>query len=255
LSRAPVILAAVFLGALCGCRPPRQETVATAERAVLERRRQGLTGLIEVARKGSVLPFDRVLVVADERLVAQVIESSIPFERVILERYRIRVTRAEVHFDDGFALVRLDGEATFADSKAQSRADLTVYGGLDVVELDPDSGLLRGAVNVIAMDARRVNVLGVKSLLAEDLVESLGRERLEGFSALASRIEIPVRLERGILLPAVGPGEVRIDAATVPMRAAVTDVKAFSGKLWVSVNVSADRGPAASPAPATGRPQ
>ena len=251
--RPTVLLAAFLLGTAGGCRPRRHETVASAERAVLERKQQGLAGLIEAARRGRLLPFDRVLVVADERLVAQVIAASIPFERVILERYRVKVTGAEVHFEDGFALVRLDGEASFADRPAGGRAELTVYGGLDVVDLDPDSGVLRGGVNVIAMDARRVSVLGVRTLLAEDLVESLGREKLEGFSALASRIEIPVRLERGILLPAVGPGEVRIDAATIPMRAAVKDVKAFNGKLWVSVSVSAETGPVASPAPATGR--
>jgi hypothetical protein len=150
----------------------------------------------------------------------------------------VRVTRAEVHFEDGFGLVRLDADAAFSDRPAaEGHALLTLYGGLDVVELDPDSGVLRGGVRVIALDARRVDVFGRRSRVAEDLVEQLGREQLDAFSALASRIEIPVQLERSVNLPAVGPGEVAIEAAAIPLRAAVTDVKAFSGKLWVSVDV------------------
>jgi hypothetical protein len=89
----------------------------------------------------------------------------------------------------------------------------------------------------------------------EDLVEQLGREQLDAFSALASAIEIPVRLERSVTLPAVGPGEVRIAAATIPVRAAVADVKAFGGKLWVSVDISTDTAtPAPSTAPEPSRP-
>jgi hypothetical protein len=198
-----------------------------------------------------------MLVVADEGLVRQVIVATLPFERVILDRYRIRVSRAEVHFDDGFGLVRLDGEASFADrTDTGGHAEVTVFGGLDVVALDPDSGVLRGSVKIIALDARRVNVYGVRSFMVEDLVEQLGREQLDAFSALASAIEIPVRLERSVTLPAVGPGEVRIAAADIPVQAAVADVKAFGGKLWVSVDVSTDTAtPAPSTAPEPARPR
>jgi hypothetical protein len=227
-----------------------QETAASAESAVLERRREGLLALVAAAKRGALLPFDKLLVVADERLVAQVIAATLPFEHVIAGRYRVGVSRAEVRFEDGFGLVRLDGEASFVDRpSSDGHADLTVYGGLDVVDLDPDSGVLRGRVKIIAVDARRVNVYGVKASVVEDLVESLGREKLESFSVLASRIEIPVRVEGKVTLPAVGPGEVTIEGATIPVRAAVSDVKAFRGKLWVSVDVATDTTtPAPSPA-------
>jgi hypothetical protein len=251
-----ILLASVSLALAAGCARARlRETADTAERAVLERRRQGLEGLMAAARRGALLPFDQVLVIADEGLVRQVLTATLPFERVIAERYRVRVTRAEVHFEDGFGLVRLDGEASFADRpESEGRAVLTVYGGLDVVDLDPESGLLRGEIKIIAVDARRVNVLGMQSRMVENLVEGLGRERLEAFSALASRIEIPVQLERRVALPAVGSGEVHIEAATIPLRVAVADVKAFRGKLWVSVDVSVEPGAeeAASPSGATG---
>ena len=238
-ARLSIVLLLVAAGS-SACRfIHHHETAATAERAVLDRRRQGLAALMAAARRGPLLPFEKVLVVADESLVRDVVAASLPFERVIGGRYRVRVTGAEVHFEDGFGLVQLVGDATFADRPAdQARADLTVYGGLDVVGLDPRTGLLRGEVKVIAVDARRVDVMGVPSAVVEHLVEDLGREKLEAFSALASAIDIPVRLEQEVTLPAVGPGEVRIDAATIPLKVAVADVKAFRGKLWVSVDIS-----------------
>jgi hypothetical protein len=241
------LAAAVVLLPAC-----RRQTATSAEQAVLERKREGLAALTAAARRGSLLSFDKMLVVADEGLVRQVVAATLPFEQVILDRYRIRVSRAEVHFDDGFGLVRLDGEASFADrTETEGHAEVTVFGGLDVVALDPASGVLRGSVKIIAVDARRVNVYGVRSFMVEDLVEQLGRERLDAFSALASAIEIPVRLEGSVTLPAVGPGEVRIEAETVPVRASVADVKAFGGKLWVSVDISTDT---ATPAPGTASP-
>lgn len=242
LSRSIARRALAALAALAFLPACHRQTATSAEQAVLDRRREGLAALMAAARRGSLLPFTKMLVVADEGLVRQVLAATLPFERVIVDRYRIRVSRADVHFDDGFGLVRLDGEASFVDRpEAEGHAEVTVYGGLDVVALDPESGVLRGSVKVIALDARRVNVYGVKSALVEDLVEQLGREKLDSFSALASTIEIPVRLERSVTLPAVGPGEVHIDAATIPVRASVADVKAFQGKLWVSVDISTAR--------------
>jgi hypothetical protein len=254
LARSIARLALAALVLLPACH--RAQTATSAEQAVLDRKREGLASLMASARRGSLLPFNKMLVVVDEGLVRQVIAATLPFERVIVDRYRIRVSRADVHFQDGFGLVRLDGEASFADrAETEGHAEVTVFGGLDVVALDPESGVLRGSVKIIALDARRVNVYGVKSSIVEDLVEQLGRVQLDAFSALASGIEIPVRLERSVTLPAVGPGEVHIDAATIPVRAAVADVKAFQGKLWVSVDVSTDSAtPAPGPASAKASP-
>jgi len=87
-----------------------RQTAASAEQAVLERRREGLAGLMAAAHHGTLLPFDKMLVAVDEGLVRQVIAATLPFERVIVDRYRIRVSRADVHFDDGFGL----GDTGFA---------------------------------------------------------------------------------------------------------------------------------------------
>jgi hypothetical protein len=85
-------------------------------------------------------------------------------------------------------------------------------------------------------------VLGVGTKSGERLVEDLGRAQLDAFSALVSRLEIPIRLERSVALPAVAAERgIRIAAAEVPLHAAVVDVKAFRGRLWVCLDVGVER--------------
>jgi hypothetical protein len=206
---------------------------------VLLRQRQGLARLVEDAREGPLIPFNQVLVVVDQGLVQDLLESATPYERLVAGRYRIRLESASVSFEDGLGLVRLDGRASLASREERDVfADVSVYGALDVLGLDPSSGTLRAEVRVIAFEATRVGLLGREAPVRR-LVEDLGRERIDEFNVLASNLEIPVRLEREITIPEVGPeGEIRIPPATVPLRAAVTDVKAFRGKLWVSIGVA-----------------
>jgi hypothetical protein len=229
---------AASAAALClaACRvPPAQPP---AEVAVLQQQRAALAALLAQDPQAPLVPFEHVLVAVDQSLVQDLLASAIPYERVI-SRYRVRVTGATVRFEDGFALVRLDGRASLAGSpEAAAFADVSVFGGLDVVELDPDTGVLRAAAHVIAVDARRVAVAGVGAPGdAEALVEQLGRERLEAFGGLISRLQIPVRLERAVELPAVASESgVKIAAARIPLRAAVTHVRALRGRLWVSID-------------------
>ena len=239
------VFAAGYASGACR-RPPRGRL--TAQQAVAARQRRGLERLVAKAAKGSLLPPEEVLVVVDQRLVQDVLTASLPYERVISGKYRVRVTAAGVTFDDGTAVVRLSGRASLAQGgEAGASADLSVVGTLDIVELDPSSGILRGRVGIVAVDARRVDVLGVHAP-AERLVEDLSRESVEAFNVLASSIEIPVRLEREVALPAVGPeGGVNIAAAAIPLRLAVVDVKAFRGKLWVSVDGATGAAAAAPP--------
>jgi hypothetical protein len=238
LAASLLLLAAALLPALGSCARDGGTRVSPEE-AVLERQQRGLESLIAAARKGPLIPFQQVLVIVDQKLVQDLLVSATPIERMVAGKYRVRLNSASVQFEDGFALVRLDGRASLA-SRAEKDvfADVSLYGGLDVVELDPSSGVLRGRVKIIAVEAEHVGVLGMDAPVRR-LVEDLGRQKVEEFNVLASSLEIPVRLEREITIPEIGPeGEIRIPAATVALRVAVQDVKAFRGKLWVSVGVA-----------------
>ena len=231
------------------CQPAAAPAVS-AEQAVLTRRTDGLRKLIAAAENGPLVPFDRVLVVVDQHVVQDVLISAVPWERTVGERYRLQVTGAEVDFEDGFALVRLDGRVSLAAGlDTDVFAEAQVFAGLDVVELDPGSGILRGKLSLIAFDAHRVDIFG-EGPVREGLVEDFGRQRLEAFADLASSVDIPVRFEKEMEIPAAGPeGPVSIAAATIPIRLALADAKAFRGKLWICV--AADAGTPAQAAPPT----
>ena len=49
-------------------------------------------------------------------------------------------------------------------------------------------------------------------------------------------IQIPVKVQQSIDLPAVTTGPVRIDGARMPLQVAVSQVLAGQGRLWISVH-------------------
>ena len=211
----------------------------SAEEATQDRRRQRLEALIAATRKtdGRILAFDDVLIVIHQALLQQILDASLPIEQVIGARYRIRVPTCRVLFEDGFALVRLEGSA-YLVNQPDIGAHLTVYAGLEKAELDARSGVLRGSCRIFAVEARRVEALGM-GRAAENLVEELGRQKLEEFSPLLSTIEIPVRLEHRITIPALGPkGGVSIPSAEVPLDMTVADLRSFRQRLWVTVKAA-----------------
>jgi hypothetical protein len=241
-----VALAAVAL-ALSACKPPNPQP--PLEEVLLEQKRIGLEQLIAAAKAGRMLPFDQVLAVVDQKLVQRLIEATVPFEQVIDSRYRIRVESVTATFEDGFALVQLGARASLKDEPG-TRADVDLYGSLDVVELDPKTGILRGSVKILAIDTQRVDLKGFPAPVRR-MVDELGRERLNAFEPLLSKIEIPVRLESEIEIPAVNDPSVKIKRFVLPVAAEVMDVKAFHNKLWVCASARTREG--AGPRPTLSR--
>jgi hypothetical protein len=223
----------------------------TAQEALIRRQHEGLSALIARAEAGPLVPAGpHVLVGVDQKLVHGLLRTLTPADYVVSGRYRIRVERAGVSFEDGFALVRLEGRASLVGRERDVFADVTVYGDLDVERTQRRADVLQTRIRLLAVDARRVAVV-VESRRAERLVEELGRLRLEQFAAMASALEIPVRRSYTLEVPAAGPdGPVHIAAAAIPVQLTVLDVTAFAGRLWVSM--AAAIGPGAV-APATPR--
>ena len=85
-------------------------------------------------------------------------------------------------------------------------ADLRVYGGLEVVSIDPGSGLLRCQVRVFGVESDHASGLGLAGPLRE-LSQALGHG---GLDALLSFVEIPVRFDDHLALPAVSWRRLRI---------------------------------------------
>jgi hypothetical protein len=229
------LLAAVLL--LLPRNRDRDRAVSAPREAVLRRQVQGLETLLAAARQGELVRFEQVLVTLDEKLIRELLESAMPFERIVDDKYRIRVEGAQVHFHDGFALVELEGRASLAGRDEKTAfAQIRVYGGLDVVGLDPESGVLRARVNVIGFEVPQVGVLGLTAPVRR-IVERLADEPVQEFNVLASNLEVPVAVEPRVAIPAIEGEEVRIASAVIPLRVAVEDVKVAAGKLWVAIGV------------------
>lgn len=213
------------------------ERTIVAEEAILERQIAALEVLVERAEGGSLLPRGDLVVSVDEEWTRSVLALELPREEVLADTYRVRVETADVRFRDGLGLVRIDGRVSpVRDEGARVFADLSVWGSFDVVDLDHSSGVLRGRVRPLAFEVRDVALL-VTNPLGRQLVEELGRERVETFRALGLSVEIPVRLDQTLELPGLGPeGPVQFPGARLPLTLSVSGMTALDGRLWISVH-------------------
>lgn len=223
-----------------------------AEEAILERQIAALEALVARAEAGSLLPRGDLLVSVDEEWTRSALALELPREEILQGSYRVRVEAVDVRFRDGLGLVRVDGRVSpVGDDSDRVFADLAVWGSFDVIDLDPESGVLRGRVRPLAFEVRDV-ALVVTNPLGRQLVEELGRERIETFAALGLTVEIPVRLDQTLELPGLGPdGPVRFPGAELPLSLSVSGMTALDGRLWVSVR-SRLRATRAATAPAGG---
>jgi hypothetical protein len=216
---------------------------SSVEETVLTQQNAALRALVQDAETGALLTFRDVLVVVDQGLVQQLLRAAMPIEGTV-GAFQVRLESAEASFQGGLALIHLSGKATLVESKVA--ADLKVFGGLEVVSMDPSSGRLRCQVRVFGVEADRANVLGIDKPL-RGLAEALSHG---GLGALLRFVEIPVRIDDHLTIPAVSSRRVRIPAARVPIRAEVAEVKAFRGKLWVALaERPATPGPGAAATP------
>jgi hypothetical protein len=222
-------------------RPPAAE-------ALLLRQRQGLLGLLDRTRNGRLLePAARHVVMAvDEALVQSLLSAYLPADHVLEAGWAVRLAKAQVSFEDGLALVRLEGRITPAGAPTEDLfADLVVWGDLSIAETQPRPEALLCHVNLIAVEAKRVDVV-VRVKEAESLVAEVGRARLSDFASLLPALEIPVRQEQVVEIPGTPPGEkVRIAPARVDVRLTLADMDAHRGRLWLAMDVGL--GPQAAP--------
>jgi hypothetical protein len=218
-------LAVVLSSPACGEGAPG----LTPQELVLRRQVEELRPLVTAAENGTLLDFAQMLVVVDEDLVQQLLASVVPLEGDVGGGFHVRVDSARASFGDGLALVHLVGEARLVDHAAS--APLDVYGGLDSVELDSGTGMLRARLNLFTVDLPGGDALG-GAAPARRLTQALAEGGLE---ALLGPIEVPVRIEDRLRLPEVRTPRVRIPGMDVPVEAAVSSLRVFGGKLWVGV--------------------
>jgi hypothetical protein len=146
--------------------------------------------------------------------------------------FHVRIDSADTAFGDGVALVRMTGIASLDASTVG--AEVTVFGAIDAVQIDPASGVLRCSVAILGVEAQEATALGRNDPVGR-LTEALAHG---GLSMLLGGLEIPVRVENHLSIPAVASKRLQIVAEHLPLTVSAQQIKVFGGKLWVFIDVA-----------------
>jgi len=233
------LLSLVAGAVAAGCGEAPSERVLDLE-THLTRQVADLRTLVERAERGRLVPTDGLIVAVREDVVRRMVQLTLPQEQLVQGRFRVRLERVDVRFRDRHGAVQLEGRVAWADDADLFRADvfvdLTVFGRIDAVAVDPKEGTLTAEMVPIGFEIRRLDV-GERQPTARQLAEGLARALPESLSALRSTVTIPVAFEHRLRLGGRESGPVRFRPAALPLRLVVRDASAHGGRLWVSVGV------------------
>lgn len=204
----------------------------SAREALLSRQNSALLELTRDAERGTLIDFKEILVVVDQSLVQDMLSAVTPMDAEIGGGFRVRVDTVKAAFGDGVALVELTGSAAVGDEPVGAR--VTVFGSIDAVSIDPVSHVLRCTVSILAVEAENAEALGRNDPVGR-LTEALAEG---GLAALLGPLEIPVRLDDALDIPAVDSKRLQIAAETLPITVVARRIKVFGGRLWVFVDAA-----------------
>lgn len=216
------------------CADPHEGAGALhAEQVLIERELDGLRdSAARLDRGESLFPDSDVIVSIDESFVQGLITARLPME-LTAAPYRVVLTSVDVGFG-GAPTVRLRGTIT-RDGLVTLDAAVGVVGALSGIEIDTATSTLRAQIVADHLEIERAS--GLESFLSGSTLDDVARlVRLEIASQLPT-IEIPVRVQQEIDIPAVTDGPVRINGSRLPVRASVSRVFAANNRLWIGLHV------------------
>jgi hypothetical protein len=203
-----------------------------AQRVVLQREVEGYRAAAARLERGEpVLPKEDVAIAVADSLVRDLIAAQLPFEADV-DKFHIALRTAEVKFR-GSPVVELTGALNLKD-RPNLQAAARVIGALEGIAVDPDTATLKARISVDHLGLEKV--AGIEQLLSGSTLDEVGRMvRLQIKNSLPE-IQIPVKVQQSIELPAVTRGPVRLDGARMPLQVAVSQVLAGQGILWIAVH-------------------
>jgi hypothetical protein len=203
-----------------------------AQKVVLEREVDGLREAAARLEKGQpILPLDDVAIAIDDTFLRDLIAAQLPFEMDV-ERFHLRLTEAEALFR-GSPMVRLRG-VLGSKERPDLVAAVNVIGALEGIQVDPSSSTLRARIAVDHIGIEKA--AGIEQLLSGATLDEVARMIRLQLKDRLPPIQIPVKVQQSIDLPAVTHGPVRIDGARMPLQVAVSQVLAAQGRLWIAVH-------------------
>ena len=226
-----VVASVALLSAACGGGERGGEL--RARKVVLQREVAGLRERAATLERGEpLLPAGDVVVAIDDSLVRDLIAAQLPFEAEV-DRFRIALTQAEVRFR-GSPVVRLRGSLA-VKKRPNLSGEVGVLGALENIEIDSATGTLHASVGVDHLEIQKA--AGLDSFLSGSTLDELARTIRLQLKGKLPAIQIPVKVQRGIDLPAVTDGPVRIHGASMSLQVGVSRVFAGQGQLWVGLSM------------------
>ena len=203
-----------------------------AQRVVLKREVDGLREAVARIEKGErILPLDDVAIAIDDTLLRDLIAAQLPFEMDV-DRFHLSLTEAEAQFR-GSPIVRLRGVLN-SKKRPDLAAAVNVLGALEDIRIEPSSSTLRARIAVDHLGIEKA--AGIEQLLSGSTMDEVARLIRLQLKDMLPPIQIPVKVQQSIDLPAVTRGPVRIDGARMPLQVSVSRVLAGQGRLWIAVH-------------------
>lgn len=204
-----------------------------ARRKLLEREVQGLRDAVgRLERKEPLVPSSDLAVGIDEALLQGVIAAQMPFVSRVGD-FELTLERAQVMFR-GAPTVRLHGRLQRVGGRVDLEAVVDVLGALDSISVDGGRGALAARIVVDHIGIEKA--AGVEALLSGSTLDEVARTIRLRLADELPPIQIPVKVQQSIELPALTSGPVRVDGASMPIAANVSQVFAGQGRLWVAIH-------------------
>jgi hypothetical protein len=224
----------LVLGSGGACKRDLGEGDLHAQLAVKQREADGLRASLERLEAGKpILPEDGVVVSVSQSVVTQLLNAQLPFE-TSAGALKVTLTRGEAVFK-GSPAVTLTGLIAPAGEPGLA-GEIAVFGALEGIKIDPGSGTLRANIAIDHVDL--LKMAGLEKVVGGGSLDDLGQLVRTQVKGSLPEVQIPVRIEQSIDLPAVTDGPVLIEGARMPLEVEIADVFAAEGSLWVAVRVA-----------------
>jgi hypothetical protein len=203
-----------------------------AQKVVLQREVEGLRAIVSrLERHEPMLPAGDVVVAIDESLLQNIIAAQLPLDADV-DRYHLRLSGVDVTFR-GSPIVRLKG-ALHPLEQPGLEAEVDVVGVLEHIEIVPGESTLKARIAIDHLTVEKA--AGLESVLSGSTLDEIAVRIRDVLKDQIPLVQIPVKVQEDISLPAVTRGPVRVDGAVLPLGAGVSQVVAVRGRLWIAVH-------------------
>jgi hypothetical protein len=226
-------LAVVLLPLLPACRPREtlEATRARSTETLLLAEIEDLRKLVAKTEAGDLVLEDRIAIGIAEATSKALLQVSLPQERVIGDRLRVRLETAEPYFRGNNAVLLFRASARTLTGSAEAHLEM----GGRLKDFRIEKGKLMSGIELMHFKVLDSSLGDMGS----DVLENLVRDNMDSLSSLLPGLEIPVMLEESIRIPGLREGVVVVKPGVLPMQMGLSEVIPIDQRLWILLEVKA----------------